>query len=210
MSFKKITVRFILFTCFLAVPFIGLAQQQRSGQPAREQRSRQTPDPSRTKVQPPPPPEPTDEQVKRAMEAATKPKGPSFYIQPIHDNPGNFTLLLTESAGRMVSGGPFRRIQIDLFEAILLEAKKFAQNDQGVGTTKPVITRFYDPQETAFIVDVAKLGMQSRFYVTLTTVTDRITVDAGSVKRGDPEAKAFLYDILTRIQAAKAEAQPPE
>lgn len=128
------------------------------------------------------------------------PSGAGFYIAPIAEIPGRFSLMLSDQGGRFVSES-FAENQIIIFEAILLEAKKFAQTDESVGSTKPVITRFFEKKEPSFIVDVAKMRNHSQFFITIKGLTGHITVDAGTVKRGDGNASPLLYAVLDRVQA---------
>jgi hypothetical protein len=137
------------------------------------------------------------------------PSGPNFYIGPIAETPGRFSLVLTDAGGRFVSES-FGQSQLDVFEAIMVEAKKFAQTDEAVGTKKPLTTQFYDKREKAFFVDVTKLGNRSRFFITIESLTDRLTVEAGEIKRGEDKDVPFFYVILTRIQAAKTAWQTPK
>jgi hypothetical protein len=135
------------------------------------------------------------------------PSGVSFYIAPIVETPGRFSMSFTDADGRTLSG-VYVRSQIDILEAILAEAKKFAQTDESVGLKKPTITRLSDSKEPGLFVDVAKMGVQSQFFITVKYMDEFITVDAGTIKRGDEKSKALLYDILTRVQEVKNSQVP--
>lgn len=130
------------------------------------------------------------------------PSGVSFYIAPIVETPGRFSMSFSDANGRTLSG-VYVRSQIDILEAILVEAKKFAQTNESVGLKKPTITRLSDSKEPGFFVDVAKMGLQSQFFITITYLDEFVTVDAGTIKRGDEKSTAMLYDILTRVQEVK-------
>jgi hypothetical protein len=135
------------------------------------------------------------------------PKGVSFYIAPIVETPGRFSMSFTDAEGRTLSG-VYVQSQIDILEAILTEAKKFAQTDEAVGLKKPTITRLSDKKEPGLFVDVAKMGLQSQFFITVTFLGEFVTVDAGTIRRGDKNSTAMLYDILTRVQEVKNSQVP--
>lgn len=145
---------------------------------------------------------PSQKELEKLSRKATihPPSGADFYIAPIAAIPGRFSLVLSDFDGRFVSDS-FGEEQIMILEAIMVEARKFAQTDEAAGTTKPVITRFYDKKEPAFIVDVAKLRDRSQFFITIKSLTGHLTVDAGTIKRGDEKASPFFYTILSRVQA---------
>ena len=135
------------------------------------------------------------------------PSGAAFYIAPMQEIPGQFSLLFSDADNRTVTDS-FRIEQLVVFEAILTEAKQFAQTDEAVGLKKPITTRFFDKKEPALIVDVAKLGNRSQFVLTIKCLTGRLTMDAGSIKRGvEKGTPPLLYEILSRIHEAKEAAQ---
>lgn len=161
-------------------------------------------------AKPPPPqrelrPEEREWLESRTVKKLVPPSGAGFYIEAMASPPGRYSLSLSDGEGRYVSDA-FTQIQIDIFEAILIEARKFAQTDQGVGTARHIITRFFDRQEPGIFVDVLKQGQQSRFFITIKSPTGRATIDAGAIKRGEQESKPLFYDIISRVQAAKANA----
>jgi hypothetical protein len=146
----------------------------------------------------------TEEQLyKLHVEAKVKPpSGAAFYIAPITETPGRFSMAFTDNEGRFISDMYVRR-QLDILEALLIEAKEFAQSGEAVGVKRPIITRLKDRSEPAFFVDVSKMGNHSQFFITINSLEKFITMEAGTIKRGDPKSKALLYDILTRVQEAK-------
>jgi hypothetical protein len=146
----------------------------------------------------------TEEQLyKLHVEAKVKPpSGAAFYIAPISETPGRFSMAFTDNDGRVLSG-VYVRSQLDILEAILIEAKQFAQTGESVGVKRPIITRLKDKSERAFFVDVSKMGNHSQFFITVNSMEQLITVDAGTIKRGDPKSKAMLYEILERLQEVK-------
>ncbi|HLG18081.1 MAG TPA: hypothetical protein VJH03_26805 [Blastocatellia bacterium] len=160
------------------------------------------------KSKPPPKQRSVEEDMVLDRRLMKPPSGAGFYIAPMHDLPGQFSLVLADADNRTVADA-FRADQIIIFEAILSEAKRFAQTDEAVGKRKPITTRFYDKREPAFMVDVAKLGSRSQFFVTVTCLTGQLTMDAGSLRRGDEKASPLFYDILKRVQEARAATQPP-
>lgn len=130
------------------------------------------------------------------------PTGASFQITPIESVKGVCLALLVDGEGRTLEE-LFQFDKLPVMEAIVAEAKKFGLTEEAVGNGKAITTRFSDKQVSNFVVDVSKLGKQTHFYVTVQNQHGKITLDAGTIKRGDPEATAFLYDILAKIQAAK-------
>jgi hypothetical protein len=159
---------------------------------------------------------PSDEELMRLHRKATMipPSGASFYIAPISETPSQFSLLLADNEGRTISG-TVNINQVSLFEALLIEAGKFAETDESVGGAKALITRFQDRNDSAFIVDVAKRGLESRFYVTVSIYgTQRLTIDAGAIKRGpktkpneEKQPEPLFFEIVSRVQKAKAGQQ---
>lgn len=157
--------------------------------------------------------QPSEEELLRMHRKATMvvPSGASFYIAPIVETPSQYTVLLADNEGRTVSG-IFHINQVNILEALLLEAKKFADTEEAVGGAQAVVTRFKDRKDTAFIIDVAKRGLESRFYVTVNVLgTQRLTIDAGAIKRGpkDPNKEekkpdALFFEILSRVQKVKS------
>ena len=136
----------------------------------------------------------------------TPPSGSGFYIAPIAETPGRFSISFSDTEGRTVSG-MYVLSQLELLEALLAEAKKFAQTDESVGYKKPVVTRLSDKNEPGFFIDVAKMGLQSQFYITVKSMDEVITVNAGTIKRGDAKSKALLYEILKRVREVKNPGQ---
>lgn len=136
----------------------------------------------------------------------TPPSGSGFYIAPIAETPGRFSLSFSDPEGRTLSG-MYVLSQIEIFEALLAEAKRFALSDEAVGYKKPVVTRLSDKNEPGFFIDVAKMGVQSQFFITIKSVDQVITVNAGTIKRGDPKSKALLYEILKRVREVKNPGQ---
>lgn len=179
---------FGLFLLSLLIPVASPGQQKVKG-PVREM--------------------PMEEQLKLDKKAIIKiPSGPSFYIAPIEQSPNKFSILLSDADNRTVADS-FSLDQIQIFEAVMIEAEKFAKTNEAVGTVAaPQITRFVDKKEPSFIVDVEKTGIQSRFYITLNCLNGHLTMDAGAIKRDGKEHQTLFSDILSRIQAQKFASHP--
>lgn len=154
------------------------------------------------------PPKPfTPEELQKMDKGKRRPpKGPTFQITPIEQVKGMYLALLADDQGRTLEEF-FLFEKLPILEAIVLEAKNFGLTEEAVGGAKPLTTRFSDRQVPNFMVDVSKVAKQTHFYVTMLNQRGKITVDAGAIKRGDPEATAMLYDILTKIQAAKSQGE---
>jgi len=133
------------------------------------------------------------------------PSGASFYIAPLDDNSNRFSVLIQDADGRAVAD-TFLRSQISLLEDILLEARKFADTDEAVGKT----SRFSADEDRSFIVDVQKNATQSHFYFSMHCPLGKITVDVGSIKRGEKNPPEILFTtMITRVQAAKSGVELP-
>jgi len=137
----------------------------------------------------------------------TPPTGPNFYLEAIADAPNQYSLLLTDANNRSVAG-TFLISQLTIFHALLVAAKEFGETNETAGTTaKPVTTRFKDKNEPSFVVDVEKTATHSRFYISMTCLAGKITIDAGAIKRGSKDqGKPLFLSILSRINTV-AESQ---
>jgi hypothetical protein len=136
------------------------------------------------------------------------PSGPSFYISPVESAVPLFSILLGDGAGNTVAG-TFTLQQLDVFEAVLEEAKAFALTDEKVGSAAPITTRLMEQHEWSLFVDVSKIGDKSRFYISMVTPQGKLTAPAGEITRGSKkEHSAMLIDALSRIKDAKVGAQP--
>lgn len=181
---------FALFLLVVSMPIGALAQKE---------------------VKPAPKPPSAKELKKQSENASLKiPTGASFFIAPITDNPNHFSLLLGDADNRTVADS-FTLAQIELFQSVMVEAQKFAENNEAAGTVDaPKITRFYDKKEPAIIVDVEKAGMQTRIFVTLSCLTGHITVEAGTFKRDGKEHQTPFSNFISRIQTVKTIATTPQ
>jgi hypothetical protein len=163
------------------------------------------------KVKSPPKEMPMKEQLKLDKKATIKiPSGTGFYVSPIEQHPNHFSILLSDADNRTVADS-FSFSQIQVFEAVMIEAEKFAKTNEAAGTPDaPKVTRFVDKKEPSFIIDVEKAGMQSKFYVTLDCLNGHITVDAGTIMRDGKDYDTLFYNILSRIQALKPMSVPQQ
>lgn len=135
--------------------------------------------------------------------------GPSFFIGPIEGSP-LFSVLLADGSGSTVSGS-FNEHQIEVFEAVLQAAKDFALNEESVGKSAPIITRLMEQHEWSLFVDVSKINKQSKIYVSLVSVSGRMTAPAGEITRGGKnEQPPLLFDILSRVHDARAGVKPQQ
>ena len=165
------------------------------------------------KQQTKPPPRPTmtpQQKAEKARHILRAPSGKSFYIEPLGDDHATFSILLSDDKKQRVAG-TFRLAQIEIFQALMEEAKKFAESEEAVGAPgSPKTTRFMDRDEKSFIVDVEKAGPESHFYVTLQTLQGTLTIDAGTIKRGGKNNAPLFYAMLTRVQAARTSPTIPQ
>jgi hypothetical protein len=145
----------------------------------------------------------TDEELQKLDKGKRKPPtaASAFQITPIPAMKETCLALLVDGENRTLEEFILFE-KLPILEGIITEAKKFGLTEESVGTSKPVTTRFSDKQFPQFVVDVAKQGKQTHYYVTMQNRVGKITLDAGVIKRDDPNATAFLYEMLTKIQSA--------
>ncbi|HSB11549.1 MAG TPA: hypothetical protein VLM38_18820 [Blastocatellia bacterium] len=155
------------------------------------------------------PPKPAAESPEPDPDKGLKPpSGPSFYIASIEGSKGMFSVLLGN--GNTTVAGSFTERQIEVFEAVLVAAKEFAQTDEAVGKSAPITTRLMDQHEWSLFVDVSKVGDRSKLYVTLITPDGKLTAEAGEIVRGSKkEPSALLLKMLSQVQEAKTAAPRP-
>lgn len=137
------------------------------------------------------------------------PTGPSFFIGPVEGSP-LYSILLADGSGKSVTGS-FTEHQVEVFEAVVQAAKDFALTEEFVGTNTPITTRLMDQHEWSLFVDVSKMGNKSTIYLSLISMHGRLTAPVGELIRGSKkEQSALLFDILSRIQAARTTIKPPQ
>jgi hypothetical protein len=124
----------------------------------------------------------------------------TFSLTPLPENPGRYSLVLSDSDEHVISGS-FSIFQLQVLRAILDEAQKFAYTEEAVGTKEPITTRFLDKQEQGFTVDVQKFGNQSRLYLTIHAGGSGQTAEAGRVNRSVRRAVGFLFDLAARVES---------
>lgn len=135
------------------------------------------------------------------------PSGPSFYVSPIQGSVSMFSVLLGDGSGNTVAG-TFSLQQLEVFEAVLEEAKAFALTDEKVGSNAPITTRLMEQHEWSLFVDVSKIGDKSRLFISLITPQGKLTAPAGEIIRSKKEHSALLLDALSLVRDAKVGAQP--
>jgi hypothetical protein len=152
--------------------------------------------------------QPVKQPTPAEMHAASKrkltpPTGSNFYLEAVADAPNQYSLLLTDADKRAVAG-TFLITQLTIFQALLVAAREFGETNESAGTTaKPVTTRFRDKNEPSFVVEVEKTATQSRFYVSMSCLAGKITVDAGAIKRGsEDQGNPLFFTILSRVKTA--------
>lgn len=124
-----------------------------------------------------------------------------YTLTQLPENPKQYSLVLSDNDERSISG-VFSVDQLQVLRAIMAEAEKFALSEQAVGAKEPITTRFADKQEQAFVVDVEKLGNQSRLFLTISSEIGRMTADAGRIIRGTKREEGFFFDLLSRLESA--------
>lgn len=124
----------------------------------------------------------------------------TFNLNRSPEDPGRYSLVISDSDEHVISGA-FSISQLETLEAVLLEAEKFALNEEGVGTNDPVTTRFQDKKEEGFTVDVEKLRNQSRLFLTLTSDASSQTAEAGRINRSTRREIGFYFDLVSRLES---------
>ena len=136
----------------------------------------------------------------RQNNAAIELQGVSFTLTRLPENPSLYSLVISDDDEHTISGS-FSLEQLQILRAIMSDAEKLALSGDALGTKEPTTTRFMDKQEGAFIVDVEKLGIQSRLFLTLKTEIGRMTVNAGRVIRSTRHEEGFFFDLLSRLES---------
>jgi hypothetical protein len=124
----------------------------------------------------------------------------SFNLNRLPEDSRRYSLILYEGEERNVSG-TFTVEQLQILQAIMTEAEKFAMGAEGVSAKEPVTTRFMDKHEHAFIVDVEKSGNQSALFLTLKTDMGRLTLQAGRIIRTTRREEGFFFDLLSKLES---------
>ena len=132
--------------------------------------------------------------------ARSEPQEATFSLTRLPDNARLYSLVMSDGDEQTISGN-FSVDQLHVLKAIMTEAEKFALSGEAAGTKDSITTRFTDKQESAFIVDVEKLGLQSRLFFTLKTEIGRITLNAGRIIRSTRREEGFFFDLLSRLES---------
>jgi len=145
----------------------------------------------------------------RLDRARNEPQEATFSLTQLPDNAKQYSLVMSDGDEQTISGN-FSIDQLQILRAIMTEAEKFALDGEAAGTKDPITTRFADKHERAFIVDVEKLGPESRLFITLKTEIGRITLKAGRIIRSTRREEGFFFNLLSRLESVlpKLPAQP--
>jgi hypothetical protein len=133
----------------------------------------------------------------------------SFVLSRLPEDPRRYSLLISDADEHNMSG-TFSVDQLQILRAIMVEAEKFALTADSAGVKEPITTRFLDKNEPAFVCDVQKTGMESAFFLTLTSEIGRMTLSAGKIIRSTRREQGIFFDLLSRLEAIlpKLPAQP--
>lgn len=185
---RVIRVIAIIFVLVL-VPASSLGQKAQKPQKQRHEAPQLTP----------------KELEERAKNAVRPRPAKAFHIGRIENDPNRFSLLLSDENSRIVNA-LFTMNQLLLVEAVILEAQRFADTEEAVGATKAVITRFYDKAAPELVIDVAKKGQESRFFITLQGFNGKLTIEAGKIKRDrkGEERDGVFYSMIKQIEVIKS------
>ena len=127
-------------------------------------------------------------------------QGVSITLTRSLENPRLYSLVISDDDEHTISGS-FSMEQLQILRAIMSEAEKLALSEDASGSKEPVTTRFADKQERAFVVDVEKLGVQSRLFLTLKTEMGQMTMNAGRVIRSTRREEGFYFELLSRLES---------
>ena len=132
--------------------------------------------------------------------AAPPQSGPTCRVARSGRGLETFDLMVSDGDEAVVSGA-FSKSQVEVFRNVLIEAQKFALNEEEVGKAEPKTTRFASESEPALIVDVTKLDDQSQIFITLTTELGQLTIEAGTVERHSKREQGPFFTLLSRVQS---------
>ena len=138
-----------------------------------------------------------------------EPQQPTFSLTQLPENERQYSLVMSDGDEQTISGN-FSIDQLQILRAIMTEAEKFALDGEVAGSKDPITTRFADKHERAFMIDVEKLGPQSKLFITLNTEIGRITLYAGRIIRSTRREEGFFFDLLSRLESVlpKPPAKP--
>ena len=134
------------------------------------------------------------------LAVAAPQSGPTCRLARSGRNLKTFDLMVSDGDETVVSG-TFSKTQVGVFRNLLVEAQKFALNEEEVGKQEPKTTRFASESEPALIVDVTKLDDQSQIFITLTTDVGQLTIEAGNVQRHSKREQGAFFTLLSRMQS---------
>lgn len=132
--------------------------------------------------------------------AATESPRGSFSLTRVPENLRLYSLVISDEDEHTISGS-FSLDQLQILRVMMTEAEKLALSESAAGSKESITTRFEDKHEAAFIVDVEKLGLQSRLFLTLKSEIGQITFNAGRVIRSTRREEGFFFDLLSRLES---------
>lgn len=133
----------------------------------------------------------------------------TFNLTRIPEKAARYSLVISDSDEHVISSD-FSISQLEILKTVLLEAEKFALNEEGVGVSEPMTTRFQDKKEQGFTVDVEKFHNQSRLFLTLTNDEHSQTAEAGRTNRSTRREVGFFFELVWRLESmfSKPPAKP--
>ena len=129
--------------------------------------------------------------------------GFTFTLARVPENPEQHSLVISDDEEHVISM-TFSASQLQALKTVLLEAEKFALNDEAVGATEPFTTRFQDKKESGFAVDVEKFRNQSRLFLSLTSDGSSQTAEAGRINRSTKREAGFIFELLSQLEATSS------
>jgi len=140
------------------------------------------------------------------LPALAQENGPRFNLTRNTAAADQFDLLIADGDERVIAG-TFTKAQMEVFRQVLNEARKFALTEEEAGKGMAKTTRIASNSQPALIVDVSKTSDQSQLYITFTTETGHITIDAGRVQRGIKREYGIFYQLLSRLESLLPQAR---
>lgn len=151
---------------------------------------------------------PENESLNRVANACQPAPEFSFTLTRLPENQSKFSFVISDGDERTISGN-FSVQQLQILRVVMTEAEKFALTGEASGTKDPITTRFRDKRESAFMIDVEKLGNQSRLFLTLKSEIGRMTAEAGKLNRITKREEGFFFDLLTRLESVLPKLPAP-
>jgi hypothetical protein len=124
----------------------------------------------------------------------------TFNLTRMPEDAARYSLVISDSDEHVIASA-LSISQLETLKAVLLEAEKFALNEEGIGANEPMTTRFQDNKEQGFTVDVEKFRNQSRLFLTLTSDANSQTAEAGRINRSTRREIGFFFDLVSRLES---------